>query len=214
MCVVYLQGCRLIVNMQRLVVKEVDKIQSFAGFELTPEIWHRRFPDLRIYHPRSGVWRYMIIGNHHVDCPHGENFIGAFLHWLHIGCIYVPSLRREFIIEPPFPDRLSKGHWPSNEYWEIQMLTPPFQKPIHSPTTLQDQPLCGTRTITIGSSFSTAGLLVRRCLSVTGRSLIPFRGGLVTMNNKWTTTRRRLAAGQDVWYWTNHQVDNGGCQGQ
>ena len=77
MCVVYLQGRRLIVNMQRLVVKEVDKIQSFAGFELTPEIWHRQFPDLRIYHPRSG---YMIIGKYHIDCPQRENFTGIFPH--------------------------------------------------------------------------------------------------------------------------------------
>ena len=63
--------------MQRLVVKEVDKIQSFAGFELTPEIWHRQFPDLRIYHPRSG---YMIIGKYHTDCPQRENFTGTFPH--------------------------------------------------------------------------------------------------------------------------------------
>ena len=84
--------------MQRLAMK-VDKIQSFAGFELTPDIWHRQPPDLRLYHPRSGVWTYMIIGNYHVDCPHGEIFIRTFPYWLHIGnlgCIYVP--RREFII--------------------------------------------------------------------------------------------------------------------
>ena len=170
MCVVYLQGCRLIVNMQRLAVK-VDKIQSFAGFELTPDIWHGRFPDLRIYHPRSGDWTYMIIGNYHVDCPHGENFIGTFLHWLHIGnlgCIYVP--RREFIIlslSHPFQTAFRRATGLQMSIGRSRCWRHLFQN-LHSPTTLQDQPLCGTRTITIGSSFSTAGLLVRHCLSVTG----------------------------------------------
>ena len=68
------------VNMQRFAVK-VDKIQSFAGFELTPDIWHRGFPDLRLYH---WVWTYMIIGNYHrpasVQVVHRAKILSGLFH--------------------------------------------------------------------------------------------------------------------------------------